>query len=160
MSSDVKAEILVNNYPLRIAKLRTMPGMLALARLTRISGPALAQLASGKTKAGFSLGDVDVSGLLAEMTQSISDDNLTWAVELIRSITEVRLTEHNKGWAPLTDGLFETVFSGNYTAVLEWIYKGMDHNFADFLDDVRQRLVVTLAVTTEKNGKPLDSQKE
>jgi hypothetical protein len=108
-------------------------------RLMQKLGPSVAELAKGLTSANVkSVLDLDTSifaGALARLLREMSEDDLEFFVEKMRSCTKVKPEQANV-YVDLYDGAFQ----GRLTTMFKWLVFALEVNYADFLSELRSML--------------------
>jgi hypothetical protein len=115
-----------------VTQLGAKKGRQALARLVKVLGPVMAHVVSD-AKPGAAMRSISgdaLKGALLELSERISEADLTYFCETFGEYTEVEL---EGGKRPrLTMEMQDLHFAGKYGEMLQWLAFAAEVNFADF----------------------------
>jgi hypothetical protein len=109
-----------------------------LLRLSRLVGPALAELAQGKAE---SILDLDTSHVLAAVSRffaGMAEEDLEHFVSTFQSVTLVPIPDMPEA-KPIPPG--DALFAGRGTLIVfKWLIFCLEVNYSDFLDELKGQL--------------------
>ncbi len=118
-----------------------------LIRLTKLVGPALAELA----RAGSS--EASVSGALRALFAGLEEQDVDYLIGAFKEVTKVQMTLVNgETWVPYV----ESVFKNGASSQLQWLWYCLEHQFAGFLGSGSGKLDELIGKFTKPGLKPAE----
>jgi hypothetical protein len=117
----------------RVTQLGFKAGRAAMVRLTKLLGPVLSRSLEGAN--GRALSVAGLAGGVLELSERLSEQDLTYFCELFGEKTELVLDD---GKRPiLLPAYQETWFAGQYQELFQWLAFCVEVNYADFFGAFR-----------------------
>lgn len=142
----------IGDHTYRVTQLTALKARALFARLVRFIGPAAATaIGAGQLP---SMGDL--GGMLGELTERVSDDELGWFAARLGECSY--LVGDNGKVLQLEPSVVDLHFAGALLDMFKWMAFALEVNFADFLSVLkRTQAAASTAPANQASRSPLDS---
>jgi hypothetical protein len=115
----------------QVTQLGFKAGRAAMVRLTKVLGPIFGRLLDGSD--GKSVSAQGVAGALYELSERLSEDDLSYLCELFGDKTIAVMDDGRR--PSLVPKFMEEHFAGHYGEMIKWLVFCLEVNYGDFIAD-------------------------